>query len=125
MYRNVFYGLIISSMFLCGIVFANDQPANVAGEWEITIKFIAGTAHHTADIKQEGEKLSGIYKGEFLEGAIIGTIKGTSIDFTGFLKHEATPLRFHYTGKIESDIMKGSIEMGEYWTATFTATRKK
>jgi len=125
MYRYLLYGMVISLLIVCGPAHAEETPVDVAGGWEITITFIAGIGHHTADIKQDGEKLTGDYKGEIKEGTLRGTIKGISIDFTGFLKHEATSLRFHYTGKIENEIMTGDVEMGEFWTATFTAKRKK
>jgi hypothetical protein len=99
------------------------DPAQVGGTWLITIKFISGTGNHTAVIEQEGETLSGVYKGAFLEGTLKGEVKGNSIDFTGSLKHEATPLRFHYTGTVEESVMTGKVDMGEYWTATWTAKR--
>ncbi|MFC1552012.1 hypothetical protein ACFL6P_05530 [Candidatus Latescibacterota bacterium] len=103
----------------------NEKTSDISGEWEINLTFIAGEAKHTAIIKQAGDKLSGIYKGEFKEGNLRGLVKGMTIDFTGRLKHESTGLYFHYTGTIEGDKMKGIVDMGEYWTAEFTAIKKK
>ena len=116
---------MVCGLCLAGTISADESPAKIAGTWSITITFVAGTGHHTAIIEQSGEKLSGTYKGEFKEGTLRGTVKGNSIDFTGFLKHQATGLRFHYTGTIDGDTMKGTVDMGEYWTATWTAKRKK
>ena len=91
--------------------------------WSITITFVAGTGNHTAIFEQEGEKLTGVYKGEFKEGNLSGKILGNTIDFTGYIKHEATSVSFHYTGTIDGNVMKGTVDMGEYWSATWTAKR--
>jgi len=98
---------------------------NVAGEWEITMTYVVGSATHTATIVQDGGKLTGDYKGGFLEGKLSGAIKGNEIAFTGRLRHEATSVRYSYKGTVDGDSIKGTVDMGEYWTADFTATRKK
>ena len=123
MQKRFVLGLVFLALFFTGTGIAQDQ--NVAGTWNITITFIRGTGHHTAIIKQEDNKLSGTYKGEFLEGNLRGTVEGNKIDFSGRLRHEATGVNFHYTGTIDGDTMKGTVEMGEYWTAEWTAKKKK
>ena len=104
---------------------ADEPPAQVAGKWLITIQFIAGEGRHTAVIEQKDSDLGGVYKGEFKEGSLRGSVKGNAVEFTGWLRHEATGLSFHYTGAIDGDTMKGTVDMGEYWTATWTAKREK
>jgi len=121
---------IVSLLFLAGCLvhaLSADTPItpNVAGEWSLSLTFTAGSARHTAIFKQEGGALSGVYKGTFKEGTLSGIVKGDSIDFTGRIKHEATRVSFHYTGKITGDRMKGTVDMGEYWAATFTGKRIK
>ena len=116
---------IVCGLCLTGTILADEPTAKIAGTWSITIEFVAGTGHHTAIIKQNGEKLTGVYKGEIKEGTLRGIVKGNSIDFTGFLRHKATGVRFHYTGTIDGDTMKGTVDMGEYWTAKWTAKRAK
>jgi len=125
MKRRVFFTMLVMVVFLNGVSGAQQKPADVTGEWAITITFIAGTGHHTAIIEQDGGKLTGTYKGEILEGGLRGTVTENTIDFTGSLRHESTGVRFHYTGTIEGDTMKGTVEMGEYWSAEWTAKRKK
>lgn len=108
-----------------GIAEEKSEPADVAGEWAITLTFVSGTGHHTAIIEQKGDKLSGNYKGEFLEGPLSGTVKGKTIDFSGRLSYMRLGVRFHFTGTIQGDTMKGTVEMDEYWTAKWIAKRKK
>ena len=109
---------------VCAVI-ADESPVNVEGTWSITLTFIAGEGHHTAIFEQQNGKLTGVYKGEYKEGTLRGTVEDNTIDFTGYLKHEATGLRFQYTGTVEGDTMEGEVDMGEYWKATWTAEKKK
>ena len=108
-----------------GVESQQGDAVNVAGTWSITIKFIKGTGHHTAIIEQDGNTLSGIYEGEILKGSLRGTVNGDTVDFTGSLRHESSGVRFHYTGTVVGETMQGTVEMGEYWSAQWTAKRTK
>lgn len=108
-----------------GLPLCQEKASNATGEWSIILKFVSGIGNHIAQIQQKSDSLSGIYKGEVKVGTLKGTIKGENIDFTGSLKHEASYLQFHYTGKILGDKMEGKVDMGEYWTATWSAQRTK
>jgi len=118
-------GALMVIFLFSAALLADEPPAQVAGKWLITIQYIAGEGHHTAVIEQKDGDLGGVYKGEFKEGTLRGSVKGNTVDFTGWLKHEANGLSFHYTGAIDGDTMKGTVDMGEYWTATFTAKHEK
>lgn len=108
-----------------GLPLCQEKAITASGEWSIIIKFVSGIGSHIAQIQQKNDSLSGVYKGEVKNGTLRGTIKGDAIDFTGNLKHEASYLQFHYTGKISGDKMEGKVDMGEYWTATWSAQRTK
>ena len=102
-----------------------ERRPDVAGEWAITINFIYGVGEHTAIIEQNADTLSGTYKGEIIEGTLRGSVKGENIDFTGSIRHEASGLRYHYTGVVRNDQMEGTVDMGEYWSGTWIARRVK
>ncbi len=104
---------------------AQEKASNIEGTWEITITFVSGTAKHTAIITQKDSAISGTYRGEIKEGTLRGTVRGNTVDFTGRLKNEALTVNFHYTGVFDGDMMKGTVEMGEFWSAEWTAKKKK
>ncbi len=118
---------LLLSVCLIGTGIAQEKSvsAQVAGEWSISITFSRGTANHTAIIEQNGDTLTGTYKGELSEGPLNGTVKGNTVEFSSRLSYMSNSAPFNYTATIDGDTMKGTIEMGEYWTATFTAKRKK
>src|SRR5262249_25883226 len=48
------------------------DTAKIAGEWNLTVESPNGPATPTATIKQDGEKLTGTYKGRFGESPLTG-----------------------------------------------------
>ncbi len=122
------YAALLTVALTMGAVLALAQdtpPANVAGEWTLSLSFVAGTAEHTAVITQEGDKLTGTYKGTRLEGPLSGRVSGDTVELYGRLRNESTDVTFHYTGKVAGETISGTVDMGEYWTAAFTAKKKK
>jgi D-glucosaminate-6-phosphate ammonia-lyase len=117
--------LLTLSLTVPAAVISQEKTAAVEGTWEITLTFVSGTAKHTAVITQKNASLSGTYRGEIKEGRLQGSVKGNAVDFTGRLKNEALTVNFHYTGLVTGDTMKGTVEMGEFWTAEWTAKKVK
>ena len=115
----------VTLLSVCFISFGIAQDQNVASTWKIHIKFISGETIHTAIIKQKGTELSGTYKGNYKEGTITGTVKGNDITFRTRLRHEATNISFNFMGTVQGNTMKGTVDMGEYWTAEWTAQKSK
>ena len=120
--------MIIVCCLLCMLcygtaVYPQDADITVAGTWKLSLSFISGSAAHTAVITREGKKLTGLYKGEIKEGTLSGVVEGNEVVFTGSIRHEATGVQFRYTGTVDGDSMKGTVDMGEYWTASFTGKR--
>src|SRR4029450_9163970 len=54
---------------------------DVTGAWTFQVETPAGSGAPTVTFKQEGEKLTGQYKGAFGEAPLTGTVKGNKIDF--------------------------------------------
>lgn len=103
---------------------ATGEKFDVTGEWQFTVELSAGTGSPTFTFKQDGEKLTGTYKGQLGEAPLTGTVKGNAISFSfkvsGAIEGTAT-----YTGTIESqNSMKGAAEYGDTATGTWTAKRQ-
>jgi len=98
---------------------------NVTGEWSVTVETSAGSGNPSFTFKQEGEKLTGMYKGQFGESPLTGTVKGSDINFSIKISAQGQDLTIVYTGKVESkDSMKGKVVLGELGEGTFTGKRK-
>jgi hypothetical protein len=94
--------------------------ADVTGKWTFNVVLDAGGGSPTFELKQEGEKLSGTYHGQFGDAKVTGTVKGDKIEIN--FGNETASVK--YTGTIESPTsMKGACDYGEVGKGTFTATK--
>jgi hypothetical protein len=94
--------------------------ADVTGKWTFNVVLDAGGGSPTFELKQEGEKLSGTYHGQFGDAKVTGTVKGDKIELN--FGNETASVK--YSGTIESPTaMKGTCDYGEVGKGTFTATK--
>ncbi len=103
---------------------AQDKP-NVSGEWLLTIDTPNGTFNPTVTFKQDGDKLTGTYKGRFGESKLEGTITGKDLKWTVKMTFQDQSFELAYKGTVDGDSMKGTVEMGEMGSADWTGKRKK
>lgn len=98
---------------------------DVSGAWTLEVTTDQGSGTPTFTFKQEGEKLTGQYRGQFGEAPVTGTIKGSDIVFATDVAVEGTTARITYTGTVQKDTMKGTVRFAELAQGTFTGTRKR
>lgn len=102
----------------------NGQPNNVTGEWAFNVTTDQGGGTPTITFKQDGEKLTGKYVGQLGAADLIGTVKGSAIEFTFTLDVQGQQAPVSYKGTVEKNTMKGSMDIGGMVSGTFTATKK-
>ena len=99
--------------------------ANVSGAWQFQVESPNGSGAPTFTFKQEGEKLTGQYKGAFGEAPVNGTVKDNKIEFSLKVDAQGQAVTIKYTGTIEKEgTMKGTAELGDLGSATWTAKRQ-
>jgi len=102
-----------------GVSYAADEPANVAGTWNLSVSGEAGSAQQTIVPKQEGNKITGTFKGPRQSGLLEGAVDRSNISF-----HASTRVPLDYQGTVDGDTMKGTMT-GKGKTGDWTATRTK
>ena len=100
------------------------QGTNVTGEWAFTVTTDQGSGNPTMTFKQDGEKLTGKYNGQFGTADLTGTVKGNAIQFTFTIDVQGQQAPATYKGTVEKNTMKGSMDIGGMVNGTFTATKK-
>jgi L-seryl-tRNA(Ser) seleniumtransferase len=102
------------------------QPpaANVSGAWQIEIQYAASKTAHRLQLQQDGNRIEGIHQGNFLTRDISGTINGDAVSLTSVVtERHGDALNYRFKGRLADDKMSGSLDLGEYLTATWTAKR--
>lgn len=98
--------------------------ANVSGRWEVEIQYTASRTTHTIYVRQDGNRLEGMHQGNFLTRNISGTINGDAVSLaSNVAERHGDALSYRFAGKVAGDSMSGSLDMGEYRAATWTARR--
>ena len=101
------------------------DKTDVSGAWAFQVETPAGAGTPTFTFKQEGEKLTGQYKGAFGEAPLTGTVKANKIDFTIKVQAEGQEATLTYSGTVEKDgTMKGTVSLGDIGSGTWTAKRQ-
>jgi len=102
------------------------DKTDVSGAWAFQVETPAGSGTPTFTFKQEGEKLTGQYKGAFGEAPLTGTIKGNKIDFAIKVQAQGQEATINYTGTVEKDgTMKGTVNLGaDIGSGTWTGKRQ-
>jgi hypothetical protein len=115
---------IFTATFMLAVLTAGAQTVNVSGNWKLTLETPNGAASPSLVLKQEGEKLTGTYKGRFGESPLEGTVKGKDIKFTVKVNAQGQEFVLEYTAAVEGDTMKGKAKFGDMGEADFTGKKE-
>src|SRR5260370_30566412 len=89
------------------------EKVDVTGRWLFEVETDQGSGSPTFTFKQDGEKLTGTYKGAFGEASLQGTVKGNAIDFSFKISGQGVEGVANYKGTIEKETMKGTLNLGD------------
>jgi hypothetical protein len=115
--------LALAATFVAGFLAAASARAaeDVSGDWDFTVDIGGQQGTPSFTFKQDGEKLTGKYKGQFGEAELKGTVKGTEIEFTFEIEGGGKVV---YKGTIDKDTMKGKADYAGQAEGTWTAKKK-
>lgn len=101
-----------------------ETKIDITGVWALEVITMGGTGTPTVTLKQDGEKLSGLYSGRYGDAEVSGSIKGAEFTFSFMMGEEGNPVAVIYTGKVDKDTMKGTVSLGDMGDGTFTGKKK-
>ena len=98
-------------------------PASLNGNWAVTVKYLRGEGHHQFALTQAGDALTGAHKGEIYQGAMTGEVRGNAVTLKSRMPVSGSSIDWTFKGRVQAGTFQGSVDMGEYGPATFTAVR--
>ncbi|MBI4902163.1 MAG: aminotransferase class V-fold PLP-dependent enzyme [Acidobacteria bacterium] len=96
---------------------------NVSGQWDVEIEYVLGKSRHTLVFEQKEAQLLGSHTGEFLGSDLRGSVDGNEVWFRSSHRYEGTRIGYEFLGKAGADSITGTVDLGEYGQAKFTAKR--
>ncbi len=100
------------------------QAADLTGTWNMTLETPNGTGTPTAEFKQDGNKLTGTYKGRMGETKLEGTVDDKAVKFQIKVNAQGNEFVITFNGTIEADgTLKGKADFGGQAEGAWTAKR--
>jgi L-seryl-tRNA(Ser) seleniumtransferase len=96
---------------------------NISGQWDAEISFLVGKAQHRLVFEQKDGEVHGTHHGEFLTADLRGGVEGSEVWARSSQRFEGTRIGYEFAGAVNGDTMSGTVDLGEYGQATFTARR--
>ena len=102
---------------------ASGAPARIAGQWDLHLDFVLGSADHTLVFEQNDDNIVGTHTGDILAGHLRGYVEGKRVFFSSSQRYEGTRLRYEFEGEVDGDTMAGVVSLAEYGEARWKASR--
>lgn len=97
----------------------------IGGHWEVTVEFFSSTSEHALYLEQDGNWIQGSHHSDFSSQEIMGVVEGDQIKMRSNVRIPGSGVTYLFSGTATKDSMSGSIYLGEYLNANFTAKRAK
>src|SRR5262245_2294652 len=113
------------SLVLAALLFAAPafSQTSVAGDWTLTIQSPTGTRTVPLTLKQDGEKITGMFKGPQGELPVEGTLVDNELKFAFAIPIQGQSLDISMTGKVEGEAVNGTAQFGGFGEGPFSMKR--
>ncbi len=118
--KVVAYVLTVTVLLVLGVwALPGTVAEGVTGAWSFEVDLGTGGGDVSFVFRQDGEQLTGLYRGAYGSAEVIGTVRDDDIAFS----FEVEGGRVPYLGKIRGRTMEGTCDYGEVagagtWEAT-------
>ena len=103
---------------------AQPPSADLSGRWDVRIDYAAGSSNHILHLRQQVNRIEGTHQGDFVSRDLTGTIDGDTVQMTSsYTERHGDSLMFSFSGKVTGPEISGTLDMGEYLTAKWTARK--
>jgi D-glucosaminate-6-phosphate ammonia-lyase len=99
---------------------------NLSGRWDVNVEFFSSKSQHVLFLQQDGGRVNGSHKSDFSVRDVQGTIEGSQIKLRSNTAERGSgdSIPYIFAGTGSGDTFSGTLYMGEYLNAKFTATRR-
>jgi len=98
-------------------------PVQVAGNWAVTIEYTRGTGEQHFTLQQEGDQLTGKQAGEIYQADLKGVVHADHIELMSSMAVSGNSIPWTFRGVASGNSMRGTVHMGEYGDATWSAVK--
>ena len=96
---------------------------NVSGRWDVEMDFFTSKSEHRFFLEQDGNWIKGSHQSDFSVQEIAGMAEGDEVKLRSRYRAPGDGITYWFSGTLSGDTLAGSVFLGEYLTAKFTAER--
>jgi uncharacterized pyridoxal phosphate-dependent enzyme len=104
-------------------VIPSGTPMRVEGKWAVAIRYTRGTGEQLFTLTQTGGDLEGVQHGELYTAPLKGTVHAHQVELRSEMPVSGNSILWTFKGQLEDDRLSGTVHLGEFGDATWTATR--
>jgi uncharacterized pyridoxal phosphate-dependent enzyme len=104
-------------------VIPQGAPVNVAGIWNVEVKYLRGVGSQRFLLQQDEGKINGAHQGEIYSGNLAGSVHANEVKFHSSLPVGGNEINYMFSGTVNGNSMSGKATLGEYGHAEWSATR--
>jgi L-seryl-tRNA(Ser) seleniumtransferase len=98
--------------------------ADLSGQWDVHIEYVGASSDHTLHLRQQGDQIIGSHQGDYVSREIYGSIDGDSVRLaSSYTEENGDNLSYEFVGTVSEGAISGSLDLGEYLTAKWSAKR--
>lgn len=97
----------------------------LSGHWDVTVEFFTSKSLHKLYIEQDGNWIQGTHTSDFSVQEVMGMIEGDQVKLRSNLRQPGDGITYMFNGTVSGSSISGSIFLGEYLNAKFTAKRSE
>lgn len=97
--------------------------ADIKGHWEVEMEFFTSRSTHYFFLEQDGNWVSGTHRSDFSTQEMVGVVEGDEIKLRSNYGIPGDHISYWFSAKQDGDTLSGSVFLGEYLTAKFSAKR--
>ncbi len=95
----------------------------IGGHWDVLVEFFTSKSKHKLYIEQDGNWIQGTHTSDYALQEVAGMVEGNQVKLRSNIRSTGDNVTFMFAGTVTGDEMSGSIYLGEYLNAKFTAKR--
>jgi hypothetical protein len=98
-------------------------PAALAGNWAVRIQYVRDIGEQHFTLHQDGNALTGDQKGELYNATLKGNVHGDQVELHSVMPVSGNHIVWTFKGTVTGNAISGSVDMGEFGPATWTAMK--
>jgi hypothetical protein len=114
---------VLAALLVGAPAFAQGTPTSVGGDWDVTVVSPQGPNTTRLSLKQDADKLSGMFKSPMGELPVTGAVTGADVKILFTINIQGQPLDITLNGKATDTTMTGTAVFGTFGEGEFSAKR--